>query len=320
MAPRRCSTQVGSFGGQERRLLLQVEGFSRANSVSIRVSSSPEGRKFRSKPQLQLHFGDTIDLTDFDFRTGERISSRKRRQPTQSNAGGGGGVVVASQPKIMKPPPENRSAPTRVICGLVRQPVTCVLPQSHDFRKSTPANLAERFSGQTLKPVPQQRLCERSLTGKKVIDMWGKEVKPEKRRMKEPRAPLPLPSGDAQSTSEQLLKQVQHLTGLLQNQSLYHHHQQQQNPGMRGAAWQRQQRGGRAFSSMSAPPPPPPPPQLIGPVSSQRLEANGDGRDTDGAVVEIGMAEEDVKRQEEKVRLIREKIEQARKRLQQLSS
>ena len=119
-----------------------------------RLFSSPDGQKFRSKPQLQAHFGDKLDLTDFDFRTGGQIPSGKKKRSTR-----------AGSPRLrsMKGLPKNKTPPSRVICGLVRQPVTCVLPQSHDFRKTTPADILLRESGQPLKPLPQQRFCMKRL-------------------------------------------------------------------------------------------------------------------------------------------------------------
>lgn len=43
----------------------------------FRLCFSPEGKKFRSKPQIAQFFGDSLDLTNFDFRTG-RINTNMR--------------------------------------------------------------------------------------------------------------------------------------------------------------------------------------------------------------------------------------------------
>ena len=46
---------------------------------------SPNGKKFRSKPQLVRYLGDTVDLTTFDYKTGKinAILLRKNRKKAQ---------------------------------------------------------------------------------------------------------------------------------------------------------------------------------------------------------------------------------------------
>lgn len=131
------------------------------------VFDSPDGQKFRSKPQLQAHFGDKLDLTEFDFRTGGHIPTGKKKRTTR-----------AGSPRLraMRGLPKNKTPPSRVICGLVRQPVTCVLPQSHDFRKTTPPDISMKTDVQPLKPLPQQRFCMKRLDRLVVYGMDGCEV------------------------------------------------------------------------------------------------------------------------------------------------
>ncbi|KAK8382725.1 hypothetical protein O3P69_015507, partial [Scylla paramamosain] len=42
----------------------------------------PNGKKFRSKPQLTRYLGDTVDLSFFDFRTGKvnQMLARKNKK------------------------------------------------------------------------------------------------------------------------------------------------------------------------------------------------------------------------------------------------
>lgn len=43
------------------------------------LSSSPSGKKFRSKPQLARYLGNTVDLSSFDFRTGKMMPSKLQK-------------------------------------------------------------------------------------------------------------------------------------------------------------------------------------------------------------------------------------------------
>lgn len=155
--------------GWRRLVVFRKSGLSAGKSDVYYYS--PDGQKFRSKPQLQAHFGADLDLTNFDFRTGGEIPSGKKKRSTR-----------ASSPRLrsMKGLPKNKTPPTRVICGLVRQPVTCVLPQSHDFRKTTPPDLSLRLGSQPFRPLPQQRYSMKRLEGLVVYYPDGKVVPKEK--------------------------------------------------------------------------------------------------------------------------------------------
>lgn len=48
-------------------------------TINIIFSSSPSGKKFRSKPQLARYLGNTVDLSSFDFRTGKMMPSKLQK-------------------------------------------------------------------------------------------------------------------------------------------------------------------------------------------------------------------------------------------------
>lgn len=50
------------------------------------ASGSPSGKKFRSKPQLARHIGDSLDLATFDFRTGRVNNMLVRKNKKQKGA------------------------------------------------------------------------------------------------------------------------------------------------------------------------------------------------------------------------------------------
>ncbi|XP_065067496.1 methyl-CpG-binding domain protein 2-like [Rhopilema esculentum] len=52
------------------------------------AAAHPEGKKFRSRPQIAQYFGDTLDLTKFDFRTGRidpNMKPKKRLRGIEVN-------------------------------------------------------------------------------------------------------------------------------------------------------------------------------------------------------------------------------------------
>eukprot|EP00794_Sanderia_malayensis_P009469 gene9469-10456_t len=65
--------------GWIREVVLRKNGNSAGKSDVYYYS--PEGKKFRSKPQILQYFGDTIDLSSFDFRSGrfDAVYRNKKR-------------------------------------------------------------------------------------------------------------------------------------------------------------------------------------------------------------------------------------------------
>jgi hypothetical protein len=63
-----------------------------------------------------------------------------------------------------------------MICELVRQPVTVVLPQSHDVSRTIPPDLALRLGKQPLRPPPLQRSYMKRLENITVYDPDGNVV------------------------------------------------------------------------------------------------------------------------------------------------
>jgi len=57
---------------------------------------SPDGKKCRSKPQLEKELGGGIDLTDFDFRSGTFCRKSKRRTNQQSYSRDMNGTILPS--------------------------------------------------------------------------------------------------------------------------------------------------------------------------------------------------------------------------------
>jgi methyl-CpG-binding domain protein 2 len=86
------ATPVVSLGlpkGWVREELVRQSGLS-AGKVDV-CYASPDGKKFWTKPQLSRYFGDTVDLSNFDFQTGKfhnnprRNSGRNKRSKISSS-------------------------------------------------------------------------------------------------------------------------------------------------------------------------------------------------------------------------------------------
>ena len=85
---------------------------------------SPNGKKFRSKPQLVRYLGDTVDLTTFDFKTGKinAILLRKNRKKAQPDLARGFRNDLSIIP------------PIRQTASIFKQPVTIVKSQECKVR------------------------------------------------------------------------------------------------------------------------------------------------------------------------------------------
>ena len=87
-------------------------------------SNSPNGKKFRSKPQLVRYLGDAVDLTTFDYKTGKinAILLRKNRKKAQPDLARGFRNDLSVIP------------PIRQTASIFKQPVTIVKSQECKVR------------------------------------------------------------------------------------------------------------------------------------------------------------------------------------------
>lgn len=86
---------------------------------------SPNGKKFRSKPQLVRYLGDTVDLTTFDFKTGKinAILLRKNRKKAQPDLARGFRNDLSIIP------------PIRQTASIFKQPVSIIKSQECKVRQ-----------------------------------------------------------------------------------------------------------------------------------------------------------------------------------------
>nr|CAG4638663.1 EOG090X0BDJ [Cyclestheria hislopi] len=108
--------------GWQREEVIRRTGLS-AGKVDV-FYYSPNGKKFRSKPQLVRYLGDSVDLATFDFRTGKvnSILLRKNRKKTQPDYGRGIRNDVSLVP------------PIRQTASIFKQPVTVIRSQETKVR------------------------------------------------------------------------------------------------------------------------------------------------------------------------------------------
>ncbi|XP_015782691.1 methyl-CpG-binding domain protein 2-like [Tetranychus urticae] len=82
---------------------------------------SPDGLKFRSKPQLAKYLGDAVDLTSFDYRTGKINSLLLRKNKSQKGSlDGVKGVKLCDS---------GSAIPVRRTASIFKQPVTIIKTQ-----------------------------------------------------------------------------------------------------------------------------------------------------------------------------------------------
>lgn len=72
--------------------------------TQFHVSSSPTGKKFRSKPQLARYLGNAVDLACFDFRTGKMMpgklqKNKQRFRHDAQNMAKVGGATMGAGPE-----------------------------------------------------------------------------------------------------------------------------------------------------------------------------------------------------------------------------
>jgi hypothetical protein len=96
---------------------------------------------------------------------GKKVSSKTKKKCKRSHS---------LWRKSMKDLSRNRVPPKRMICGVVRQSVTCVLPKTHDLMKIKPTELAHRICEKP--PALQQRYYMKRLEGLVVYDQDGNVV------------------------------------------------------------------------------------------------------------------------------------------------
>nr|SVE73755.1 EOG090X0BDJ [Daphnia atkinsoni] len=117
---------------------------------------SPNGKKFRSKPQLVRHLGDGVDLTTFDYKTGKvnAILLRKNRKKAQPDLARGFRNDLSVIP------------PIRQTASIFKQPVTIVKSQECKVRHELKHGRQEK---------PRQLFWEKRLENLKFLNSETEE-------------------------------------------------------------------------------------------------------------------------------------------------
>ncbi|XP_065194509.1 uncharacterized protein LOC135825811 isoform X2 [Sycon ciliatum] len=126
---------------------------------------SPCGKRFRSRLQVREFLGEAFNPAEFDFHATHAAGYVPPARTSSSSGGGGGAGKPHRASAQSRAPRHNDSRLARAVknlqhqrpisrqpqlernyCGLVRQPVTCLLPQSHDMvlAKCAPASTAQK--------------------------------------------------------------------------------------------------------------------------------------------------------------------------------
>ncbi|XP_013380854.1 methyl-CpG-binding domain protein 2 [Lingula anatina] len=108
---KRRSDCTGLPSGWMREEVVRKSGLSAGKTDVYYIS--PDGRKFRSKPQLARHLGDLYDLTAFDFRTGKIVHSSIRKSRRMKGLRHDSSLVL----------------PIRQTASIFKQPVTVIRTQ-----------------------------------------------------------------------------------------------------------------------------------------------------------------------------------------------
>jgi methyl-CpG-binding domain protein 2 len=120
----------------------------------------PQGKKFRSKPQLARYLGEAVDLTSFDFRTGKinslllRKSKRQRGSYDYSRGGRADTNLVP---------------PIRQTASIFKQPVTVIKTQESKVKTDFKHGPQEK---------PKQLFWEKRLQDLRACDMDEEEFRP----------------------------------------------------------------------------------------------------------------------------------------------
>jgi len=119
---------------------------------------SPNGKKFKSKPQLSRYLGETLDLSTFDFRTGKvnnMLLRKNKKQRTQYDYSRG-----ARSDSSLVPP-------IRQTASIFKQPVTVVKTQESRVKQDFKHGHQEK---------PKQLFWEKRLEGRRACDPSGIEL------------------------------------------------------------------------------------------------------------------------------------------------
>lgn len=122
---------------------------------------SPDGKKFRSKPQLSRALGDAVDLSSFDFRNGKALPNAVRKHKRKAS--------VQELPKGFRSD-SSLALPIRQTASIFKQPVTVVRNQSDG---TTRIDLKHGPQEQ-----PRQLFWERSLQSLHACDEDEELLKP----------------------------------------------------------------------------------------------------------------------------------------------
>ena len=127
------------------------------------ISCSPDGKKFRSKPQIIRYLGNSVDLALFDFSSRDGTSGEATKRRTARERSVKTKVYTPrygpSEERPFTNHPLRSSGPIRRTCGVIKLPVVWIPPKKDEH--PTPPN----GSGDQDTPLGAivQRLWERRL-------------------------------------------------------------------------------------------------------------------------------------------------------------
>ncbi|XP_047003725.1 methyl-CpG-binding domain protein 2 isoform X2 [Schistocerca americana] len=141
--------------GWQREEVIRKSGLS-AGKVDV-YYYSPNGKKFRSKPQLARYLGDALDLATFDFRSGKinslLLRKNKKQRGTQFDYRG-----VRNDASLVPP--------IRQTASIFKQPVTVHKMQEGKVKTDFKHGPQEK---------PKQLFWEKRLEGLRACDLDGTE-------------------------------------------------------------------------------------------------------------------------------------------------
>jgi len=143
--------------GWVREEIIRRTGLS-AGKADV-VYYSPNGKKFKTKPQLSRYLGDSFDLSGFDFQTGKvnslliKNKNKKPKAPIDYNRG------VRSDSTLLPP--------IRQTASIFKQPVTIIKTQKSIVKQDFNHGHQEK---------PKQVFWEKRLEGLKACDADGEEI------------------------------------------------------------------------------------------------------------------------------------------------
>ncbi|KAK7866578.1 hypothetical protein R5R35_010423 [Gryllus longicercus] len=142
--------------GWQREEVIRKSGIS-AGKVDV-YYYSPNGKKFRSKPQLARYLGDALDLATFDFRSGKinslLLRKNKKQRGTQFDYSRG----VRNDASLVPP--------IRQTASIFKQPVTVYKTQEGKVKADFKHGAQEK---------PKQLFWEKRLEGLRACDLDGFE-------------------------------------------------------------------------------------------------------------------------------------------------